>query len=275
MKKLGRLDSSNTGPRLRSPFKLSRKHLFIYTLIFAIVGAAILIFTFAAPVTKMWDTQSDFDASENLKNGVTTTNGKVELSKITTPGTGTALPTYDVKVVPNTQSATALSACQQAHWLLFNSPTTPVDPPSDDPPVRAIKTAGTGAQDEWWILMDYYIDPTWPQGGAGGMHYLNFHVTAHDPSGAGAGVSSVWLGRGGSGGTRAGGTTESHFLHIQNPSTDYLLPNIDRGKWYSITMHIIFGRTDGTTPRAGAVQMWVNEAGKPAKKRTRFRYKER
>ncbi|MBI2008780.1 DUF5060 domain-containing protein, partial [Candidatus Saccharibacteria bacterium] len=66
--------------------RFSRKQLTIYGTVFAAIGGTLLFLALAAPNTKVWDSQADFDTG--TKSSVTTTtDGKVTLTPSTSGGT--------------------------------------------------------------------------------------------------------------------------------------------------------------------------------------------
>lgn len=213
----------------------------------------------------------------NAITGIPTTGGE----------TATPLPTFDVDLPPNTIDSTDIAAwnrvrtavddgnpntqpsaadqsrliCQQAAWV---RPTSPANEKfrqlrNGANGERALKVSGSDSQDEWWVLLEQKFDSDYPEhtGSSNGGWYVNFHDdpnTTIDP--VHAAPSAILVGYRGIAGT--------HRIQIADQNVagggDLTLPLPDpvKGKWFSLTLHVIFGRSDGSTPRAGLVEAWMN-----------------
>src|SRR3990167_2486878 len=82
MSYLSKIYSRLTAKLSSKPFKIarfSRKQLTIYGTVFAAIGGTLLFLALAAPSTKIWDSQADFDTGS--KNQVTVANGAVTLAQ--------------------------------------------------------------------------------------------------------------------------------------------------------------------------------------------------
>lgn len=275
----GKKKVKNSGPMKLSGsqfFKrsnFSRGRLAVFVMIFAVIGGVIILKSFAAGNSKIWDTQTDFN-SGTLSNTVTTSAGHVTLTPNTSGSGGTStsarsLPTYNYIAQPYTTEASDLSTCYQYEWLYGGSPTTPyVSPDSLHTSnqryllVNPNYNDGYGHQgkDDWWFVTEYWLDSTTPSNFQGQYDsFFNLHNTAGDagPSGGigwsfGSGVSAFHLMY------RTDGTPLMHLENVVSGGQDYLFPTQAKNAWHQYVMHITFGRADGTTPHAGAVQIWVD-----------------
>lgn len=203
------------------------------------------------------------------------------------------LPTYELLVQPYTsEDATRDNPGHMYSWVKGTSPATPWgDPygthtagkrdlyviPSTD---TGTPTGGASPVDEWWIAGEQKLFSPWIAG-AGGF-YWNWHSVPATPGSdlTDDGVSPVALAffNGQSATVIPNVYLPPHYLQLQgnkdNPGgqvgTDlppydpvnlphiYELPTPSFDEWHSILVHIIFGRTDGTTPREGLVQIWMD-----------------
>src|SRR3990167_2974826 len=93
MSYLGKIYSRLTAKLSSKGFKqprFSRRQLTIYGLVFAALGGTLLYLALAAPQTKVWDTQADFQ-SGTLSGTTANADGTVTLKGTTTSsGGGTA-----------------------------------------------------------------------------------------------------------------------------------------------------------------------------------------
>jgi hypothetical protein len=121
---------------------------------------------------------------------------------------------------------------------------------------------------EWWILQEYYIDPSFPGPGPDGSQYalpLDLH-----PVGGEVG----WRGEGGISNTHI--KYENGNLVLQQYiQSDYGLPqdytiatNPAKGVWHSIVMHLILGRPGLSVPGHpnggnGKVEIWHDGSNTP------------
>jgi hypothetical protein len=179
---------------------------------------------------------------------------------------GVPLPTFEVGVAPYTTERLDPSKCYQFEWLRFHSPTVPGD--AD----RLLHVGGSGpdVHDEWWIALDEKIGPGWDAPGGGG-YYLNFHNASVDVGntggggigwGFGSGVSAVGLVYGPAT-ALAPSRNRLHLEYAGIPGDEVALPDPGIGTWFSILVHVVFGRTDGTTARPGSIQVWYDGQDKP------------
>jgi hypothetical protein len=138
---------------------------------------------------------------------------------------------------------------------------------------RLLHVGGSGpdVHDEWWIALDEKIGPGWDAPGGGG-YYLNFHNASIDVGNTGAGGIGWGFGSGVSAvGLVYGPPTplapSRNRLHLEYagiPGDELALPDPGIGNWFSILVHVVFGRTDGTTARPGSIQVWYDGQDKPA-----------
>jgi hypothetical protein len=194
-------------------------------------------------------------------------------------GSGDPLPTYDVTLSPNWLHPNDNPASNyQAVWLYPRSPTTPYRSPDSfhhvqryillDP--RYKDADGRAGHDEWWFV----IERNWPSSYVSSNHgkwgrEVNFHNVAGDagPNGGvgwgfGEGTSALaldWL---------PSRPSPSITAHPQADARDMALPIPTRDRWHTYVVHWIAGRTDGSTPRAGAITVWVDGADRPVINRT-------
>jgi hypothetical protein len=186
-----------------------------------------------------------------------------------------ALPAYHVTLTPNWVSPfDTASDNYNAVWLYTASPTTPYRSPDSfhhqgrylllDP--RARDADGRVGNDDWWFV----LARNWPSNYPADRHgswgrEVNFHNVAGDsgPEGGvgwsfGSGVSALaldWL----PGVGRPQITIEPNTGH-----TNLLLPRATRDAWHTYVVHWVAGRTDGTTVRPGAIDVWADGSSKPA-----------
>jgi hypothetical protein len=151
------------------------------------------------------------------------------------------------------------------YWLKFMSPTT------NGPRLLHVGGSGADSQDEWWVGVRERFDSGWADAQGGGF-YLNFHNVAKDVGntgsggigwGFGSGVSALALAYGGSNPA----VPSRHRLHLEYaglPGYEVALPDPGLGKWFSLVIHVVFGRTDGTSKRPGSIQVWYDGNDSPA-----------
>jgi hypothetical protein len=194
-------------------------------------------------------------------------------------GSADALPTFEVTIAPNWLSPSdSPSSNYQSAWVFATSPSTPYRSPDSrrwvqrylllDP--RFKDAEGRPGHDEWWFLIERY----WPSSYQSATHgkwgrEVNFHNVAGDagPNGGvgwgfGNGSSALaldWLP------SRPGPTIA---VEPQPDARDMALPVPTRDRWHTYVVHFVAGRTDGTTPRAGAITVWVDGSDQPAIRRT-------
>lgn len=229
--------------------------------------------SFAAGTTKTWDTQADFSGGI-LSATTVTSDGHVTLAPSTGSGgvPSAVLPTMDYKAQPYTGESGSAENCYQSVWEYGKSPTTPyISPDSYHHAQRyilvnpnATDSAGHQGKDDWWFVTEYYLDSTTPSTFAGqDDSFFNLHNVAGDsgPNGGigwgfGDGVSAFHL--------FYDGSTGNPYMLLENnsSSTHYDLPAQAKNQWHQYVIHIVFGRNDGTTPHAGAVQLWVDGSKK-------------
>jgi hypothetical protein len=183
-----------------------------------------------------------------------------------------SLPTVDVTVNPYTYSA-APERCQMAAWAKFASPATPwLAPYGPATPQRYLYVApasdgasvqGGPPQAEWWIGFEHYFASPWKPDDNNGS-YFNFHSVPATPGSdmTDDGVSPIHLNFPNIQDQYA---PYPHYLMLMgdrdngvNLQKYYQLPTPALDRWHSYTMHVVFGRTDGTTPRPGAVTIWMD-----------------
>ena len=156
--------------------RFSRKQLTIYGIIFAAIGATLLYIALAAPATKVWDSQADFDATGNIKDKVTTNaDGTFGLSQATggsLPNIG--LPSYEMHVEPyNYDPTNTPDKGQGFMWHAYKSP-------SSTSSTRTLRVNGAGNsaispttnyQDETWMTwQDYFPSANTKDSNAGGWN---------------------------------------------------------------------------------------------------------
>ena len=194
-------------------------------------------------------------------------------------GSGDPLPTYQVTITPNWLSPSDSPASNyQSAWVYAASPSTRYRSPDSrrqvqrylllDP--RFKDSEGRPGHDEWWFLIERY----WPSSYQSASHgkwgrQVNFHNVAGDagPNGGvgwgfGTGSSALaldWLP------SRAAPTIT---VEPQWDTRDMALPVPTRDRWHTYVVHFVAGRTDGTTPRAGEITVWVDGSDQPAIRRT-------
>jgi hypothetical protein len=207
--------------------------------------------------------------------------GVVGLEVATARGaaSGDPLPTYEVTITPNYLSPMDSPASNyQALWLYPKSPSTPYRSPDSrrhvqrylllDPRVKDAE--GRAGHDEWWFLIERY----WPSSYQSATHgkwgrQVNFHNVAGDagPNGGvgwgfGTGTSALaldWL---------PGLAGPTITIQPQWDTRNMPLPVPARDRWHTYLVHFVAGRTDGSTPRAGAITVWVDGADEPVIRRT-------
>jgi hypothetical protein len=194
-------------------------------------------------------------------------------------GPADPLPTYEVTLAPNyLHRADDPARNYQGLWLYPTSATTPYRSPDShrhvqrylllDPRFR--DADGRAGHDEWWFVIERY----WPSSYQASLHgrwgrQVNFHNVAGDagPNGGvgwgfGVGSSSLgldWLS------SQPGPTiTVEHQADTRNMP----LPVPTRDRWHTYVIHFVAGRTDGSTPRAGAITVWADGADQPVIART-------
>ena len=184
------------------------------------------------------------------------------------------LPTYEVTLTPNYLDRRDDPAHNyQAVWLYPASPTTPYRSPDShrhvqrylllDP--RFTDADGRAGHDEWWFV----IERSWPSAYSASEHgrwgrQVNFHNVAGDagPSGGvgwgfGSGVSSLaldWL---------PSQPSPTISVEPQPDAQNMPLPIPVRDRWHTYVVHFVAGRTDGSTPRAGAITVWADGVDEP------------
>lgn len=183
--------------------------------------------------------------------------------------TSVSLPTIYYESEPYTGDGGSASNCYQSTWAMGKSPTTPyISPDSYHHAQRYLlvnpnANDGNGHQgkDDWWFAFEHYVDTSTPLTFAGqDDSFFNLHNVAGDsgPNGGigwgfGDGVSAFHL--------LYNGSTGLPYMLLENNASGgshYDLPALSKGQWHQFVIHITFGRTDGTTPRPGAVQLWVD-----------------
>ncbi|MDO8635852.1 MAG: hypothetical protein Q7R34_06340, partial [Dehalococcoidia bacterium] len=235
--------------------------------------------------TKTWDSQADFDSGTKDKVS-TNSDGIFGLTGTAGGGIGRTLPNVDLQTYDYISAAYNYDGlgtdkyCQQGGWLMATSPTTPwfigggspgrllwLYPPTDG---RTISGGGSPS-DEWWIAFDHYFDSSQWRQSLGGI-YLNFHSVAGTPGDDNPyndGVSPIHLQfmRGGNHNPGDAGYAWEHQLNlrgeqgdngVRGPANYRLLPSPSMDQWHSYLMYVVFGRTDGTTPRPGQVELWID-----------------
>ena len=189
------------------------------------------------------------------------------------------LPTFEVTLTPNYLSPSdSPSSNYRAVWLHPASPTTPYRSPDSyrqqsrylllDPRYRDVD--GRQGNDDWWFV----IERSWPASYDPSSHgkwgrEVNFHNVAGDagPNGGvgwgfGDGVSALaldWL---------PGRSAPSISVQPDSSARDMALPVPSRDGWHTYVVHWVAGRTDGTTPRPGAITVWVDGNDTPHLNRT-------
>ncbi len=179
------------------------------------------------------------------------------------PGTGNELPTYDIRVQPYTTEGQDPTKCYNYYWLYFDSPNTS----------RHFRVSGPGSKDEWWTLHSFMVPSAsdWPADNWGNSIY-NWHNAADDAGstgdggigwGFGSGVSAVHVLFKSLHFSASDPSNTGLIFHVEYANYNKNLPDVVPGQWYDIVTHIVYGRTDGTTPRAGSAQVWVNGNSTP------------
>jgi hypothetical protein len=189
-------------------------------------------------------------------------------------GPGDPLPTYEVTLKPNyLHLADDPARDYQAVWLYPTSPSTPFRSPDSqrhvrrylllDPRYRDVD--GRPGHDEWWFV----IERNWPSSYSSSTHgrwgrQVNFHNVAGDagPNGGvgwgfGVGTSALgldWL---------PSRPSPSISVEPQPDARDLPLPVPARDRWHTYVVRFVAGRTDGSTPRPGALTVWVDGADRP------------
>jgi hypothetical protein len=192
-------------------------------------------------------------------------------------GPSDPLPTFEVTLSPNyLHRSDAPASNYQAIWLYPTSPTTPYRSPDSlrhvqrylllDP--RFKDADGRAGHDEWWFVIERY----WPSSYQSSQHgrwgrQVNFHNVAGDagPSGGvgwgfGEGTSSLaldWL----------PGRPAPQFtfqpMRSAGEQHEYPLPVPTRDEWQTYVVRFVAGRPDGSTTRAGEVDVWANGVNEP------------
>ncbi len=194
--------------------------------------------------------------------------GSVFLYRSFAATNNTPILTYDYVAQPYTDDGGG--QCHQSVWALGKSPTTPyVSPDSYKQQQRyilanpnATDSAGNRGSDEWWFMFNHYFDSSYNISRAGYSNsFFNLHNVAGDngPSGGvgwgfGSGVSSYHLFNDGV--NDPDGTLILLENDIAHNKTKIPTPSVNQ--WHSYVVHIVFGRTDGTTPRAGMSEVWMD-----------------
>jgi hypothetical protein len=196
-------------------------------------------------------------------------------------GGGDPLPTYEVTLTPNyLHPADDPARDYQSVWLYGTSPTTPYRSPDSQRQIRRYLLLdprfrdgdGRAGHDEWWFVIERNWPSSYPPSNHGGWgRQVNFHNVAGDagPPGSGGvgwgfgdGVSSLaldWL-------PSMPGPTIN--VQLQADTRNMPLPVPARDRWHTYVVHFVAGRTDGTTPRPGAIEVWADGAGPPVIRRT-------
>ena len=125
---------------------------------------------------------------------------------------------------------------------------------------RVSDADGRAGRDEWWFV----IERNWPSGFDPQAHgdwgrLVNFHNVAGDVGwDSGSGVSALaldWL---------SGASAPQFSLEYHDGGKPHYLPTPSRDAFHTYVVHFIAGRTDGTTPRPGALTVWADGADSPA-----------
>jgi hypothetical protein len=188
------------------------------------------------------------------------------------------LPTYEIRLTPNyLQPSDDPSDDFQAVWLYPKSPTTPYRSPDSfkqqtrylllDP--RYTDADGRRGHDEWWFI----IERNWPASYQSANHgewgaSANFHNVAGDAGSAENGDGGVGTGFGDKVSALAlawlpGRPAPTINVEPQSDARNMLLPVPTRDAWHTYVIHWIAGRTDGSTPRPGAITVWADGNVKP------------
>ena len=187
----------------------------------------------------------------------------------------TGLAAYDVTLTPNFITPNDPSSSNyQAVWLYGTSPTTPYISPDSyahqgrylllDP--RYTDSSGRPGRDDWWFIVQRYWPSSYQPSNHGNWgREVNFHNVAGDagPGGGigwsfGSGVSSLaldWL---------PGQSAPQFTVEPNHPNENQLLPPVSRDTWHTYVVHFVAGRTDNTTPHAGAITVWADGSDTPA-----------
>ena len=185
------------------------------------------------------------------------------------------LAAYDVTLTPNFITPNDPSSSNyQAVWLYGISPATPYISPDSyahqgrylllDP--RYTDSAGRPGRDDWWFIVQRYWPSSYQPSNHGNWgREVNFHNVAGDagPGGGigwsfGSGVSSLaldWL---------PGQNAPQFTVEPDHPNENMPLPSASRDTWHTYVVHFVAGRTDGTTPHAGAITVWADGSDVPA-----------
>ena len=128
------------------------------------------------------------------------------------------------------------------------------------------RSAGRAGRDDWWFVIQRY----WPASYSPSNHgnwgrEVNSHNVAGDagPDGGigwsfGSGVSSLaldWL---------PGQSAPQFTVEWNHPNENLPLPSVSRDSWHTYVVHFVAGRTDHSTPHAGALTVWADGADTPA-----------
>lgn len=161
------------------------------------------------------------------------------------------LPTFAVTVQPNTTDPAIPETGYNFWWNAGDSAVTARRGPNGDDRGRIVEVGGPNGQDEWWFALEWKWDPSFDRSGDWGR-YFNFHNVAGDVGWSyGSGVSAVAF--------DYSPHRDLHQLTLQyDPTKHFPLPQPEHGVWQSMLVHVVFGRTDGTTARPGLVQVWLN-----------------
>lgn len=181
----------------------------------------------------------------------------------------TQLDLFELTLQPGwSQSEDSPSSNYQAIWIYPQSPSTPYRSPDSlkqvsrylllDPRTKCAD--GNTGSDEWWFIIERMWPTNYPANNHGKWgRECNFHNVAGDsgPNGGvgwgfGEGTSSMaldWL---------PGKPSPTFTVHQDGRTRDRALPVPKRDEMQTYLVHFIAGRTDGTTPRAGMVEVWVN-----------------
>ncbi len=182
---------------------------------------------------------------------------------------------YDVTLTPNFITPNDPSSSNyQAVWLYGISPTTPYVSPDSyahqgrylllDP--RYTDSSGRAGRDDWWFIVQRYWPSSYQPSNHGNWgREVNFHNVAGDagPGGGigwsfGSGVSALaldWL---------PGQNAPQFTVETNHPNENQLLPPVSRDTWHTYVVHFVAGRTDGSTPRPGAISVWADGSDVPA-----------
>jgi hypothetical protein len=197
-------------------------------------------------------------ASPNIRNFALLVAAELE-----PPTTG--LPVYELTLTPNWSQPSEQSPLLNAVWLYATSANTPAKAPNGSGVGRYLDFQ---AQDEWWIVVNRYwpssFDPNVYTGGFGTE--ANGHNVAGDngnnssssPNGGvgwgfGSGVSALRVG------WNPGDPSPCVMVEpAKSGGLTIPLPVPQRDTMNEYLLHLIAGRADGTTPRAGALTVTAN-----------------